>query len=100
MTSRRGYLAVLGTATVLAGCSGTEEVSDPVESPNNTTGENESTNDTSTPNETAGDSPDNDNTSTTNETVEDQPEDDDTESSISFDTAEWLDEGSDGMKAC
>lgn len=76
MTSRRNFLATVGTATVLAGCSGTGEVSDPVESPTNTS-EGNSTN----------------NTSTVNGTAEDQPDDTDTEPSISFDSAEWIGEG-------
>lgn len=76
MTSRRNFLATVGTATVLAGCSGTEEVSDPVESPTNSS-EGNSTN----------------NTSTVNGTAEDQPDDTDTQPSISFDSAEWIGEG-------
>jgi hypothetical protein len=76
MTSRRIFLATVGTATVLAGCSGTEEVSDPVESPTNSSGGNSTKN-----------------TSTVNGTAEDQPDDTDTEPSISFDNAEWIGEG-------
>jgi hypothetical protein len=67
----------VGTATVLAGCSGTEEVSDPVESPTNSSGGNQSSN----------------NTSTGDGTGENQPDDSDTEHSISFDSTEWIGEG-------
>jgi hypothetical protein len=77
MTSRRNFLATVGTATVLAGCSSTQEVPNSGDTPTDSGGENQSTN----------------GTSATNETTADQPQDANIEPSILFDSVEWIDEG-------